>query len=138
MTRSSYGIRLCLLGFALALAGGCSGGGAAGTVNGTVTLDGQLLKEGTVRFVPIDGKSQTAGADVKDGKFTASVPRGEMRVEFSAPKPVGKPRKAYDTPDSPVVQEMAELIPAKYNVKSDLKLSVKSGAQDETFTLTSK
>jgi len=119
----------------LALAG-CSDTGT-GTVNGTVTLDGQPLKEGTVRFVPVDGQSQTSSAVVKDGQFTAAVSLGEMKVEFSAPKVTGK-RKMYDTPDSPVVDDVAELIPERFNVRSDLKISVKSGSQSETFPLKSK
>ncbi len=86
---------LVLLGIA-----GCSGSSSQGEVNGTVTLDGQPLKEGDVRFVPLDGKSQTASAKVTDGKFTATVSLGQMRVEFSAGKVIGK-IKMYDTPNSP-------------------------------------
>jgi hypothetical protein len=135
MTRRACGP--AALAFALAWAGGCSDGPATGTVNGTVNLDGRPLKAGVVRFVPADGKSQTSSADVKDGKFTAAVPAGEMRVEFSAPKVVGKV-KMYDTPDSPVVDETAELLPDRYNVRSELRMTVKTGSQDETFELKSK
>src|ERR1700737_125305 len=74
---------------------GCRTSSTLGTVNGTVTLDDQPLVKGVVRFVPVDGKSQTASADVQGGKFTAAVPIGEMRVEFSAPKILGQ-RKVYD------------------------------------------
>jgi hypothetical protein len=119
----------------IAAAAGCSGGSS---VDGTVTLDGQPLKEGTVRFVPVDPNAGgTVGAPVKDGKFTAEVPHGEYRVEFSSPKVVGK-RKAYDTPDSPVVDIVDELIPARFNTTSDLRVTVKKGGQKETFALTSK
>jgi len=103
-------------------------------VSGEVTLDGKPLKEGVIRFVPEDGKSPTADAPVADGKFQATVPAGKKRVEISAPKVVGK-RKMYDTPDSPVVDEVAELIPAKYNVRSELTLTVGRGAQKEKFEL---
>jgi hypothetical protein len=120
----------------LALAG-CSGSSTQGTVHGTVTLDGQPLKTGTVRFVPADGRSQTATADVKDGKFTAPVSLGEMQVEFSAPKVIGQ-RKVYDTPDSPMVDDVAELLPERFNVKSKLRITVRKGSQDETFSLQSK
>jgi len=116
---------------------GCIGSSTLGTVKGTVTLDDQPLKEGVVRFVPVDGKSQTASADIKDGKFTAAVPVGEMQVEFSAPKVVNR-RKVYDTPDSPMVDEVAELLPERFNVKSQLRIIVMRGSQDETFSLKSK
>ena len=127
--------RVALLAL-VAAAAGCSGDGPT-TVHGTVTLNGEPLKEGTVRFVPVDPTAGgTAGAPIKDGKFTAEVPRGEMRVEISAPKVVGK-RKMYDTPDSPEVDMVEELIPVRYNAQSDLKITVKSSGQKETFTLTS-
>jgi hypothetical protein len=116
---------------------GCLGSSGLGTVKGTVTLDGQALKEGVVRFVPVDGKSQTATANIADGKFTAAVPAGEMKVEFSAPKVTGR-HKVYDTPDSPVVDDVGELIPERFNTKSQLRITVKKGSQDETFALQSK
>src|SRR5262249_29853840 len=114
---------------------GCSGQGG---VSGTVTLDDQPLKEGTIRFVPADGKSQTAAATITDGKYSAPVPRGEMKVEISAPKATGKKIKAYDTPDSPVIEETVELLPDRYNVKTELKVTVKGGSQTENFSLKSK
>jgi hypothetical protein len=128
---------ILMLGSVLTGVVGCSGPTPAGTVNGTVTLDGQPLKEGVVRFVPVDGKSPTASAIVTDGKFTASVPLGEMRVEFSAPRIIGR-HVVYDTPDSPVVDEVAELIPSRFNTKSELKITVQKGDQGETFPLKSK
>jgi hypothetical protein len=136
MIRLSHPIGRILVTIALVSMIGCSTGDTA-TVNGTVTLDGSPLKEGVVRFVPVDGKTPTASADIKDGKFNANVPKGEMRVELSAPKVIGK-KKMYDTPDSPVVDEVAELLPERYNVNSELKITVKGGGQKETFTLESK
>jgi hypothetical protein len=122
----------------LACVAGCSGSSAQGIVNGTVTLDRQPLKEGDVRFVPVDGKSQTASARVIDGKFTAVVPVGEMRVEFSAAGKVTGRHKMYDTDDSSVVDDVGQLIPERFNTKSELKITVKKGSQDEKFALTSK
>ena len=129
--------RSLILLFVLVGVVGCPGSSAQGTVDGTVTLDGMPLKEGDVTFVPADGKSQTASAKIIDGKFSAQVPTGEMRVEISAPKVIGK-RKMYDTPDSRVVDQVRELLPPRYNAKTELRLKVKSGVQDETFSLQSK
>jgi hypothetical protein len=36
------------------------------------------------------------------------------------------------------VDKVRELLPPRYNAKSELRLIVKSGAQDETFSLKSK
>ena len=108
----------------LACAGGCSAEAGKATVSGEVTLDGKPLKEGVIRFVPADGNSPTADAAIVDGSYQATVPVGAKRVEISAPKVVGK-RKMYNTPQSPWVDEVAELIPALYNVKSILTAEVK-------------
>jgi hypothetical protein len=116
---------------------GCSGGNSVGTVSGEVKLDGQPLKKGIIRFVPVGGKSQTADTSITDGKFSATVPSGEKVVEITAPKVVGK-QKMYDTPDSPVVETVAELLPARYNVRSELRLTVQQGSQEKHFELTSK
>jgi hypothetical protein len=123
---------------ALVCAGGCTAGGATtGTVTGEVTLDGQPLKAGLIKFVPADGLTPTADATIADGKFTAKVPVGQKRVEISASKVVGK-QKMYDTPDSPVVEQTAELLPSRYNVRSELTITVKAGTQTERFELQSK
>jgi hypothetical protein len=126
-----------VLGLVLGPAGGCSSDAGKGTVTGQVTLDGAPVKEGLIKFIPADGKSQTADAVITDGQFTAEVPVGEKRVEISAPKVVGQ-RKMYDTPDSPVVDDVVELLPPRYNTQSELKMTVQAGSQTKQFDLKSK
>ncbi len=129
--------RIALLGLLAVWAlSGCAQSSTHGTVNGTVTLDGKSLPTGTVRFVPVDGASQTASAMVQEGEFTATVPIGRMRVEFSASKVVGQ-QKMYNTSDSPEVDMVAELLPPRYNVQSELTLDVQAGTQDAPFELSS-
>ena len=115
----------------------CSRGPAQGTVNGEVTLDGQVLKKGNVNFEAVDGSSPTTGAMIEDGKFTAQVSVGQMKVMLHATKVVGK-RKAYDTPEAPWEDEVAEMPPGRYNLNSALKLDVKRGEQDVKYELKSK
>ena len=122
------------LGVAIAMLAGCSASKTHGIVAGTVTLEGSALAEGTVRFVPIDEASQTASARIADGKFTAKVPVGRMRVEFSAPKVTGRQRM-YDAPDSPEVDIVGELLPAKYNIRSELTYEVRPGEQSYEIEL---
>ena len=105
-------------------------------VNGTVTLDGQPLASGLIRFLPADPTQKRVEALLTAGKFTAVVPPGEHRVEILAPKVTGQ-KKMYDTPDSPTVDLVAELLPSRYNVASELKLRVVGGEQSENFALTS-
>jgi hypothetical protein len=122
---------------AVFLIAGCSTGPAVGTVNGEVTLDGQPVKDGRVLFTPLDGKGGTGGAVIVDGKFKAEVPVAKMKVEINGNKVIGK-RKAYDTPESPLMDEVAEIIPPKYNFNSELSLDVKRGSQDVKYELKSK
>lgn len=140
MPRLPRQLAACPLALGLALLAGCSSGGPeTGTVNGEVTVDRQPLKKGMIRFVPPDGKTPSVDAAITDGKFTAQqVPVGEMRVQISSPKIIGK-KKLYDTPDSPTVEQAGEeTLPARYNTKSDLKFTVKRGTQDTKFELQSK
>jgi hypothetical protein len=117
---------------------GCSQGPAVGTVTGEVTFDGQPVKDGHVLFTPLDGNGQTGGGTIREGKLVAEkVPAGKMKVELHGNKVVGK-RKAYDTPESPWEDDVAELLPPKYNFKSDMTLEVKRGPQDVKYDLKSK
>lgn len=115
---------------------GCSGDGN-GRVQGNVTLDGQPLDSGTIRFAAADQRGQPTEATITAGRFEAVVPPGEMRIEIRAPKVTGK-RKMYDTPDSPTVDEIAELLPKRYNVNSELKMTVDGSEQTQDFELKSK
>jgi hypothetical protein len=116
---------------------GCSSKPAGGVVKGTVTLDGQPLATGQILFVVADQNAQSAEATITAGHFEALVPPGEKRVEIRAPKVTGK-QKMYDTPDSPTVDTVVELLPAKYNVNSELKMTVAGGEQEQSFDLKSK
>lgn len=126
-------------GFAVValLLAGCSSPEGVGTVSGEVTFDGQPLKDGVIRFVPSDGKTPTVSCSIVNGRYTGEVPLGPKKVEISASKVVGK-RKMYDTPDSPTVDKVAELLPPRYNVQSELSMTVKPGKQEQRYDLKSK
>ena len=115
---------------------GCKGDSKHGTISGVVTLDGQPLKSGLIRFIPADGQTASADAVIADGKFTTTAPIGEKQVWISAPKVVGK-RKAYNTPDSPTVDIVEELLPKEYNAASKLKLNVTADSQQTAYDLKS-
>ena len=132
-----YKLRWIAIGALLSLVAGCNSQPEQGTLDGKVTLDGAPLQTGLIRFVPIDGQTPTADATITDGSFRATVPPGEKRVEINAPQVTGK-RKAYDTPDSPMLDVVRELLPAKYNAKSELVYKVETGDQTHEFALQSK
>jgi len=134
-TTGAFYFSLCwaLIGFSL----GCSTDVKHGTVSGTVTLDGQPLKSGTIRFDSADGRTAAADATIADGKFNVTLPPGDKRVSITSPKVIGK-KKMYDTPDSPVYDVTEELLPKRYNAQSTLTMTVTADAQEKEFSLTSK
>lgn len=106
-----------------------------GDVRGTVTLDGQPLPEGVVRFIPVDGATATAGGTIRDGQFIAKVPVATHRVEISA--------NVIDrqlTPPNPTDEQivMKQLIPERYNTRSELTLRVVAGSNEPRFDLQSR
>ena len=120
----------------LAALAGCGGEAPPpkAPVKGAVTLDGKKLEAGTIQFLSADRQLPTTAAAIQDGAYAADVHVGKMRVQISAPKVVGK-RKVYDTPDSPVKDVTKEMIPDRYNVKSDLTADVKAGENTFDFEL---
>jgi hypothetical protein len=116
---------------------GCSSETPLSTVKGTVTLDGQPLASGLINFVAVDAGASTTEATITAGQYEAVVSPGEKRVEIRAPKVTGK-QKMYDTPDSPSVDIVAELLPPRYNVDSTLTMTVEDGEQEKSFELTAK
>lgn len=135
-------IRLLLFSLSL-VAGisfiGCGNKTKFAEVEARVTLDGKPLSNGSVRLVPVDGAGPTAGATIKDGQFTTRLSKGNYRVEIAAvaAPPDGTPKSAkhrYEVglPDT------QELIPAKYNVRSELAWELQEGENSRTFELTSR
>jgi len=106
-------------------------------IAGTVRFDGEPVKSGMVNFLPTDGKNPSTGGTILDGEYTAQVPSGPMQITISSPVVVGK-RKAYDTPDSPMIDVVEELIPAAYNVETTLEHTVTESKLDLNFDLKSR
>lgn len=118
---------------------GCGSGSTIEVVKvtGRVTLDDQPLEKGLIQFLPTDGKSSSAACEIRQGKYSAEVPVGNKRVEVTAPKVIGQ-QKAYDTPDSPVMDLLAEQLPLEYNGESQLKAAVSREKTTFDFALKSK
>jgi hypothetical protein len=128
---------LLTLLISLASCGGCS----RGTIEGTVTLDGQPLAEGYVNFRPEPGTHGSgAGTPVENGEFVieglAEPLAGSYRVEITATGKTGTM-----TVDGSGQRREAEgqILPDRYNTQSTLQAEVKPGQPNEfTFKLTSE
>src|SRR5262245_52624927 len=113
----------------LGLAAGCGGGSPFAPVSGRVTLKGQPLAGARVAFQPADtGKLELAPGSVgttdEDGRYTLKVVStagrsgalvGRHHVVISKSNlPAGPSKEETSGPGA------KELVPAKYNAKSDL------------------
>ncbi|MDG3002533.1 hypothetical protein [Paludisphaera mucosa] len=125
----------------LGLAGCGEGGPSRLPVSGKVSLDGKPLTTGKVTFVPLDGTTASV-AEIRDGAFqadrSAGPSPGRYQVEIIAVEPTGKKVPNPDVPGS-TIDEERDLVPARYNVKSELTAEVKPDADNAyEFALSSQ
>jgi hypothetical protein len=97
-----------------------------------VTVNGQPVKEGAVRFIPIKGDTPATGGKIRDGVFRVQVPVAKQRVEFSANEVDREKTPPNATGDQIVIKI---LIPERYNTKSALTLDVVSGLNEPVYEL---
>jgi hypothetical protein len=130
------------LAFCLAAIGGCSRSTGRQAIEGTVTLDGTPLIEGSIVFLPQPGtKSPTCGGTISQGRFSIApaggAACGTFRVEITAVRKTGK--KVMNPKDNQLVDEIEQYIPAKYNGQSELTVTVsEQGPNRFDFPLSSK
>ena len=116
---------------------GCFDDSNMATVSGTITVDGNPVDRGSIAFITVDGMAPMTGAEISDGKYSCEVPLTETKVEIRVPTVVGK-KKLYDTPDSPEQEVLAELLPGKFNEKTELRYTAESGKQEKNWELLTK
>jgi hypothetical protein len=121
--------------FVLAFLPGCADGQRTGEVTGTVKVAGQVPPAGSsITFIPTDGKSQTAGAMLQDGRYSVRVPVGMTKVEIRVPRPVAQSGSKVQGPGSEggLIEES---LPAKYNDRSELTFEVQPGKNEKDWDL---
>jgi hypothetical protein len=127
---------------AVIAAAGCGDEGPARqAVSGTVALDGKPLATGTITFAPVEGVT-AATAEVVDGAFqigrTTGPTAGHYLVEIVADRTTGKTIPNPDFPEK-TIEEVHNVIPQRYNVRTELKAEVKPVANEPfTFNLSSR
>ncbi len=124
--------RTCYLAviFPLLLSAGC--GREKVAVKGTVTLDNIPLANGIIDFNPTDGKGANMGAAIKDGKYElvgdSAVLPGRKTIHITATRATGKKLAAFPLdPPEKYVDEIVQIIPAKYNTSSELTVVLEAG-----------
>jgi hypothetical protein len=112
--------RAVLLAAALGVAG-C--GGSEAEVSGSVTVDGQPLKDGDIIFEAADGSITPAAGKIVDGTYALKVLPGPKKVRINASRPTKKP--------DPVMGAAAResMIAAEFNEQTRLTADIKGGRQ---------
>jgi len=117
---------LSTLALTALLAGGCGASSSDYPVTGTVTWKGQPLDQGSIQFLPEEGKGTMVGAEIRDGHYALPNPPGlapgTYRVRINSRSGVN-PSAAPDTNLSD--PNSKERIAKKYNEETILKAEVK-------------
>ena len=133
---------VCVCGLGLLVLAGCDRGSDRQALEGTVTLDGAPLAEGSITLRPLPGtRGPTAGGKINEGKFLISAEGGTFvgtfRVEITASRKTG--RKVKDPMLGHEMDETVQFIPVRYNRQSKLTAVVtEAGPNRFTFPLTTK
>ncbi len=124
------------LALTVLLAGGCGSGSSGYPVTGTVTWKGQPLDQGSIQFLPEEGKGTMVGAEIRAGRYALPTPPGlapgTYRVRINSRSGVN-PRAAPDT--NLTDPKSKEQLAKKYNEETILKKEVKPD-QTNTFDFT--
>ena len=117
---------------------GCAPDDALCPVEGTVSLDGRPLEEGTTGMGPPIGKHGTAvGGKIVNGTFKIRASEGEMLVTIRSQKKVPIENPTADDIAHNVKERTMEIVPSRYNDRSELKFTVVKGKNKATFELQS-
>jgi hypothetical protein len=128
------GWKLTACGIALmACLAGCGRNGGLTEISGTVSYDGQPVKQGTITFLPADGKGPTAATPIADGKYSVKVAPGKKLVKIEGYKVIGQHRFSANNPRMVIDQE--QILPARYNTRSELTRDIASSDHKCDFTL---
>src|SRR5262249_34636332 len=102
-------------------------------VSGQVTLDGKALENGQITFTPMGGGEPVVAAIIKDGHYALGrgdgPAPGAQRVNVWSRKPTGK-KLPSDVEPGTFIEEPREIIPARYNLNSELKADVTQGGNN--------
>lgn len=135
--RPRFGLAMAGVLGLIVLAGCGRGPDNVGRVSGKVTLDGQPLAHATVMFSPQQAGSPSVAVTDASGQYalhyTALIPgalAGAHRVTVST-------FTAGDPDADPPVARVAERVPFKYNLRSELTATVHRGRNAVDFALAS-
>jgi hypothetical protein len=119
----------------LSLVAGCgSSGPKLYRVTGTVKYKSEPIKNGTISFRSLDGMYAATG-NLVNGEYdiaeSAGLPEGKYQVAVTSPDPKGPAAPAAGEMPGDSTAVAKDLIPAKYNAKSELSAEIKAQPRNE-------
>ena len=121
---------------------GCPDSGGRYSVTGTVRVNGEPVKDGSISFVPVDINAAHggSGAAILGGKYSISKKEGlfpgEYKVQLFATADSGRVR---ETPN-PITGEKSpirmHIIPERYNLQTTLKETIEPKKNTFDYDLT--
>jgi hypothetical protein len=128
--------RWCLVAVLLAATVGCRTSPRT-RVWGEVSFDGRPVAKGTIEFIPAEGTGGTsAGGAIEDGSYDIPAKQGPLtggtyRVEITALAKTGRTRPNVFDPNGPLLDDYKCYIPACYNSKSVLKVTLSAPKENK-------
>jgi hypothetical protein len=112
----------------------CSPNDRGIVISGNVTLDGTPIPNGQIHF--LDQQTQVpAAAGIRNGKYSVSIEPGEKSVKVFAEKIIGKIQRDPSQPNGEMIDQTEQYVPEKFNVKSELKITVVNSKEIHNFNL---
>ncbi|VTR91987.1 Uncharacterized protein OS=Blastopirellula marina DSM 3645 GN=DSM3645_22359 PE=4 SV=1 [Gemmata massiliana] len=113
-----------------------------GPIRGTVTVDGEPLAAGKIRFFALTGGIGTEGV-IQGGRYEIPAERGptsgKYRVEIVTEKKTGRKVPDRDAGPGEMKDEVVNVIPPKYNRDSTTQIDYDSGSDTpHDFSLKTK
>ncbi|MDR1959692.1 MAG: hypothetical protein LBQ54_11735 [Planctomycetaceae bacterium] len=144
--------RRALLGvfvlFAAVILSGCAEKRKEVTITGTVSVAGKPVDGGMIQFIPVSQDSFEGGGIIDKGKFTATVPYGELSVRFRGNEYLqkdangnplgGKDETGPDGMRTYTPPPSRQMIPDRYWFNSEVKVTVQTGKEPFDFNLEAK
>lgn len=119
----------CSLAFVLLYVAGCSPKSDRLGVSGAVSLNGALLKSGSIRFTLTQSeKAFSTEADIKEGEYeipqAKGLPPGTYNIVISAIDENAPMVTIRDASGNPITTAPADLIPPEYGINSEKTVEV--------------
>lgn len=112
-------------------------------VSGSVSFDGKAIDQGIINLIPLTDGKRKASAVIENGTYRIPEPKGpnpgKHMVEIHWLKPTGRKTINQGDPGGPsMIDETAEVIPAKYNTQTNIQVEITRERNKHDFSLTSR